>query len=106
MRILHVIRDLSPKTGGPVNALIGLNETQQKFGHEVKILSTSYGITKDQIELPKNSIIETCNWNGWRFSFQFKSRLKKLIKWSDVIHIHMLWGIPKSYYCYDGQKIK
>ena len=94
MRILHVIRDLSPKTGGPVNALIGLNETQQKFGHEVKILSTSYGITKDQIELPKNSIIETCNWNGWRFSFQFKSRLKKLIKWSDVIHIHMLWEYP------------
>lgn len=91
MRILHVIRDLSLRTGGPVNALMGLNEAQLKSGHEVRILSTNFDISKEDKTLPKNIILVPCNWNQWRFSFYFKKKLKELIRWSDIVHIHMLW---------------
>lgn len=94
MKILHVIRDLSASSGGPVNALIGLVESQNKIGHEVKILTTNFGLNKNEITLKKNVIFVPCNWSKWRYSFQFKNNLKKLIRWTDVIHIHMIWEYP------------
>ena len=105
MKILHIIRDLSSNTGGPVNALLGLNEIQLKSGHEVKILSTNFGI-KDEITLPKNIIIEPCNWKRWRYSFKLKKKLKNLIQWSDIVHIHMLWEYPTLLAATTARKLK
>jgi glycosyltransferase involved in cell wall biosynthesis len=43
MRILHVIATLSPSTGGPGEACLGLCRELAKRGHEVSIYTTSYG---------------------------------------------------------------
>jgi len=43
VRILHIIASLSPSTGGPVEACLGICRELAKCGHEVSIYTTDYG---------------------------------------------------------------
>ena len=43
MRILHLIATLSPSTGGPGEACLGLCRELAKRGHEVSIYTTAFG---------------------------------------------------------------
>ncbi len=43
MRILHLIASLSPSTGGPVEACLGLCRELAKRGHNVSIYTTNFG---------------------------------------------------------------
>lgn len=93
MKILHVIRDLSRATGGPVNALKGLSEAQATLGHEVAILATDAG--EDRV-IPAG--VEThlvpAQPNGWSWAPQIRPSLETLVPRCDIVHAHMVWDYP------------
>ena len=43
MKILHVIGSLSPSTGGPAEACVGLCKELARRGHDVSIYTTAFG---------------------------------------------------------------
>ena len=93
MRVLHVIRDLSRATGGPVNALKGLAEAQATLGHDVSILATDAG--QDNV-VPANAnvhLVPNCG-NGWFWSPEIKRKLNELVQGCDIVHAHMVWDYP------------
>ena len=93
MRILHVIRDLSRATGGPVDALKGLAEAQATLGHEVAIVATDGGA--DRV-VPANTAVQLvpARGNGWFWAPGVKQRLAGLVSASDIVHAHMVWDYP------------
>lgn len=94
MKILHVIRDLSPATGGPVTAVLGMAKQQARMGHAVTIASTDYGIEKPaEIEGVKVQIYPL-TFALWRWSKGLSVALSDLVRVADMVHIHMLWEHP------------
>src|SRR3984893_7946114 len=93
LNILHVIRDLSRSTGGPVNALVGLAEAQAALGHRVMILATDRG--EDQMT-PQGVATELvpADGGGWSWSPRFGSELADLVPGIDIVHGHMVWDYP------------
>ena len=90
MRILHVIRDLSRATGGPVNALKGLAEAQAALGHSVTVLSGGTCGTVSPIENVKLELLSSgVKRFGW--SRTLKERISALVTTSDIVHGHMVW---------------
>lgn len=94
MNILHVIRDMSPETGGPVTAIRGLAEAQAAYGHKVRIASTDYGMITGT-EIPGVNIeLFACKQSHWRYSSAFGESLPTYIQVADIVHLHMLWEYP------------
>jgi glycosyltransferase involved in cell wall biosynthesis len=94
MRILHVIGDLSPETGGPVTAIHGLVEQQQKLGHQVTVVSTNFGLAGNET-LPKSGyVLSDCIFGPWRYAPRMRSALVQEMIKCDVVHIHTLWEYP------------
>jgi len=94
MKILHVIRDLSPHTGGPVTALRGLSAHQRQSGHEVSIVSTDFGLSPAALRVDEHIELCSCTFGPWRFSPKLRGVLSKKLAWCDVVHIHMVWEYP------------
>jgi glycosyltransferase involved in cell wall biosynthesis len=95
MRILHVIRDLTPATGGPVSAIKSLVDAQLKQGHEVVVVSTDYGLLPtDANILGPRYVICHCILGPWRYSPALAGALSIWVPWCDVMHVHMLWEYP------------
>lgn len=94
MNILHVIRDLSPTTGGPVTAVLGMAKEQAHMGQTVTIAATDYGSN----EPPKidNVIVQyyPVTLGLWRWAVTLSASLTSLVKAADIVHIHMLWEHP------------
>ena len=94
MKILHIIRDLAPSTGGPVTAVQGMAAAEVDLGHTVSIVTTDFGLT----ELPQvHGVTITafpCRFPGWRYSPELARALPTLIENSDIIHIHTVWEHP------------
>lgn len=94
MRILHVIRDLAPSTGGPVTAVQGMAAAEADLRHTVSVVSTDFGLT----EQPRvNDVTITafpCRLSSWRYSQELAKALPSLIKSSDIVHIHTIWEHP------------
>jgi glycosyltransferase involved in cell wall biosynthesis len=93
LNILHVIRDLSRATGGPVNALVGLAEAQVALGHHVMILAADRGADK---MVPQGAIVHFVPGRGgaWSWSQPFNRRLADLVPGVDIVHGHMVWDLP------------
>lgn len=96
MKILHVIRDLSPATGGPVTAIKALVQAQVLQGHEVVVVSTDYGISSVNSvnSLGPAYVICHCTFGPWRYSPQMRDVLAIWVPWCDVMHVHTLWEYP------------
>ncbi len=94
MRILHVIPDVAPSSGGPPSAVLGMAEAQSKAGHLVAIAATDFG----RPELPSLNGIEIrlypCDFARWRWSHKLKRGLIPHIKNADIVHIHTMWNFP------------
>jgi glycosyltransferase involved in cell wall biosynthesis len=92
MRVLHVIRDLSPNTGGPVSAVLNMAEAQSRLGHQVTIAATGL----DQKALRSGAQIETyaCQLSAWNMSYGLMRGLRRLIPDSDIVHLHTMWEFP------------
>ena len=93
MKILHVIRDLSPETGGPVTAIRGLSAMQRQLGHDVCIVSTDYRCG-DKHKDTGREILCRCTIDMWRYAPTMKKKLSEWVQWCDVVHIHMVWEYP------------
>jgi glycosyltransferase involved in cell wall biosynthesis len=94
MKILHVIRDLAPSTGGPVTAIQGLATTQRARGHEVVVVATDYGLPQQQRWIEPGLQTCRCTIAGWRYAPQMAEVLRSRVAWADVVHIHTLWEYP------------
>lgn len=90
MRVLHVIRDLTRATGGPVNALKGLAEAQSATGHSVRILSRDSSPGRIEISNVRMEF-ETSPLLRSGLSKAQAARIDKLVKESDIVHGHMVW---------------
>lgn len=93
MKILHVIRDLSPTSGGPVTALQGLVHAQSALGHNVAIATT---YSAENYKLKGNFKIHAypCQYNGWNLSLGLAKALPNLISEADIAHLHTVWEFP------------
>lgn len=94
MKILHVIPDLAPETGGPVTAVLGLAEAQAAMGHEVCIASSDYGLAFS----PKVDKVEfnlfPCRYDTWRWSPELGRHLERVVKGYDIAMVESLWQYP------------
>jgi glycosyltransferase involved in cell wall biosynthesis len=93
IKILHVIRDISPETGGPVSAIRGLSHAQIERGDEIRIVTTDYGLA-DGYTSAEHEFIYPCSFEAWRYAPSLGKAMKKHIKWADAVHIHTLWEYP------------
>lgn len=94
MRILHVIPDLAPETGGPVTAVLGLAEAQAAMGHKVCIASSDYGLSSTpQVEHIEFNLFP-CRSDIWRWAPELGRHLEKVIKGFDVVMVESLWQYP------------
>lgn len=93
MRILHVIRDLSVETGGPVRAINGLAEAQARLGHEVAIVTTDLGAVR---LVPQGVKVHTVRARAarWAWAPGLQNVLGPLIRAADIVHLHMVWDHP------------
>lgn len=94
MKILHVIRDLSLATGGPVIALRGLAEAQAELGHDVSVLATDGGgetkVVPDKVEV----VTVAARRGSWGYAPGFGRAIERLMPSADILHLHMVWDYP------------
>ncbi len=90
MRILHVIPDLSPSSGGPVTALIALARAQVELGIEPVIATTGYG---EAIHRIPGVLVRSfrCRWDTWRWSPALADFLNRRVRDFDLVSIDGLW---------------
>jgi glycosyltransferase involved in cell wall biosynthesis len=91
MRVLHVIPDLAPETGGPVTAVLGLAEAQAAIGHEVCIASSDYGMDSTPSLNGVEFKLFPCRYDTWRWVPELGRYLEKSIRNYDVVTIESLW---------------
>ncbi len=94
MKILHVVRDLDPESGGLVSSVLGMATAQSELGHEVKIAATDYGREKPRAIPHVSFFLFHSNFDEWRWSAEMVKRLPFLIKEAHIVHIHGLWDFP------------
>jgi len=94
MKILHVIRDLAPSTGGPVSALKVLASAQADTGNEVTVAATDYGLETVPDIRGADVRVYPCTSAAWRFSAAMGKGLSEQIERADIVHIHTLWEYP------------
>ena len=94
MKILHIIPDLAPDSGGPVSAVFGMAKAQSLMGHSVTVVATHYG----RPELPSLKQVDfhlySCDFPRWRWSSQLKESLYFHVHDANIVHIHTLWSFP------------
>jgi len=91
VRVLQVIPDLSPLTGGPVTALKALSRAQAALGVQTTIATTDHEVDKTP-EIPGVSIrVFPCRWEKWRWSPGLAHFLKNNVHKFDLVSIDSLW---------------
>ena len=94
LKVLHVIPDLAPETGGPVTAVMGLAQAQAAIGHKVSIASSDYGLDStpqvDNVEFK----LFPCRYDTWRWAPELGRYLEKFVKAFDVVMVESLWQYP------------
>ena len=95
MKILHVIPDMSPATGGPVTAVLKMSIEQYRLGHEVSIVTTNYQFSKNSAN-PNGVTMHCypCHLGPWRWSYSLMRDLPNIMNGMDLVHIHMIWEFP------------
>lgn len=94
MKVLHVIPDLSPETGGPVTAVLGLAAAQASLGHKVCIATSDYGMTASpQVENVEFELFP-CRYDSWRWTPQLGRFLERFVRAFDVVMVESLWQYP------------
>ena len=98
MRILHVIGDLAPESGGPAKAVVEMAHGLARRGHEVAIAATDYSPVRGRAapELAPGPDLRLhvfpVGWpRAWLTSWPMRARLPRLIGSADIVHIHSLY---------------
>jgi len=100
MRILHVLGDLAPETGGPAKAGFEMARAVARRGHEVRLTATDYApggrldvpldrpVRQDGVEIRFFPVQAPRRWLA---SWPMRRALADLVPWADVVHLHSLY---------------
>lgn len=94
MRILHLIADLPPTSGGPTWSLVGLADAQVALGHDVEVVCASSGA---ELVAPRRARLHVAPRRGPKrlaFSPGAIDVARRLSRDADVVHAHGLWMQP------------
>jgi hypothetical protein len=111
LRVLHVIPSISPRRGGPSNAVIHMVKALLDEGVDASILTTSDNGCYRQLDLPTGKwfmyrdvkvLIQPCIDSNFRWIKEFLISLQ-LTRWLlinisqyDVVHVHALFSYPST----------
>lgn len=91
MRLLFVIPDLAPATGGPVTAVKGLARALAAQGHKVAIATTDFGLAgPPEVERVRVHLFP-CRLAGRRWAPGLWSFLQEQVGRYDLVSLHTLW---------------
>ncbi|HXV23442.1 MAG TPA: glycosyltransferase, partial [Alphaproteobacteria bacterium] len=98
MRILHVIGDLAPESGGPAKACVEMARAVARRGHEVAIATTDYSPVRGRCTpqvAPEPGLGLHLHPVGfprmWLTSWPLRRALPALIGRADIVHLHSLY---------------
>lgn len=96
MRLLHVIPDLDPRSGGTVSALVGLAIAQARLGWQVSVLTTISGDDFDCREITRlrtaGVSVTTISVNSRLSSIKpIRQAAAAAIADADRVHVHAVW---------------
>lgn len=92
MRVIHVVPDLAPESGGPVTAVLGMTRALAGAGVSVRLLASSFGspAVPDGVDVA----LFRCRSSIWRWSPELGRALLREFQNADLVHIHTLWSYP------------
>ncbi len=98
MRILHVIGDLAPESGGPAKACVEMARAVARRGHEVAIATTDFSPAKGRCAppvAPEAGLTLHLHPVGfprkWLTSWPLRRALPALISRAEIVHLHSLY---------------
>ncbi|MEM2292714.1 MAG: glycosyltransferase family 4 protein [Nitrososphaerota archaeon] len=91
MRIIHAFYQYYPVIGGQERTIAGLAEEQAKLGHEVHVITSTYGAEDKPLEETLNKV-HVKRLKAWRLHYPDftipKALPKELLKNADIVHAH------------------
>ncbi|MDE2179517.1 MAG: glycosyltransferase [candidate division NC10 bacterium] len=94
MRVLIVIPDLAPATGGPVTTVLGLAGALAVRGHAVAIATTDFGLDVLPTLNGVDFHVFPCLYASRRWSPRLCSFLRREVTRYDLVSVHTLWQFP------------
>ena len=98
MRILHVIGDLAPESGGPAKACVEMARAVAARGHQVTVATTDFSPSRGRAapDLGGRTGFDLQPFpvgfpRAWLTSWPLKRGLEKLVREADLVHIHSLY---------------
>lgn len=95
MRITHIVSSLDSNQGGPPNVVLDFAEFQNKYGHNINIVSQY-----DKIKYKKLNNLKGINLSKGSFlikkhyipNLDYVRKIYYNIKNSDIVHLHGVWN--------------
>jgi glycosyltransferase involved in cell wall biosynthesis len=94
VKVLHVVPDIAPESGGQSTAAIGLCEGLTGLRIDVNLLTTDYRVDSQTNSTRIARYIVPCAFSPWRWSPTLPSTLKALLSQVQIVHLHGLWLYP------------
>ncbi len=94
MKVVHLISDLCPGSGGTTRAVIDLAHAQAREGWDVSVVSTDWSVGAVPSVGKVQISLVSCDFTPWFWSAGFKSFFSGMIAKADMVHIHKLWDYP------------
>jgi glycosyltransferase involved in cell wall biosynthesis len=98
MRILHVIGNLAPESGGPAKACVEMARAVAARGHQVTVATTDFSPSHGRAapDLGGRAGFDLQLFpvgfpRAWLTSWALKRGLDKLVREADLVHIHSLY---------------
>lgn len=113
MKILHIIANLAPRSGGPVKVCLELCEELTKRGNQVSIFTTNLDFPDGFIDVSVHKNVQKngvkiqyfpVQFRPWVYSHELGKELRIRIKTFDIVHIHGLYRYPQTIAAYYARK--
>ena len=105
MNVLHVIPSFAPRYGGPIVAAMGLTRELARRGHDVTVATTNVD-GPGELDVPLERPVSMDGVDVWYFPIQrprwyhfsapMGRALRRLVRESDVVHIHSVFLWPTT----------
>jgi len=113
MRILHVISNLSPRSGGPTTVVGALSKYQYRAGLRVTVCTTDWGVplqasksAEGYIEVTEDSV--PIKYFSYSSPLLISLRMAKWLAYNlrafDLVHIHGLYRFPVTYAAWNARR--
>ena len=105
MNVLHVIPSFAPRYGGPIFAAVSLTRELARRGHDVTVATTNVD-GPGELDVPVSRPVPMDGVDVWYFPIQrprwyhfsapMGRTLSRLVRESDVVHIHSIFLWPTT----------